>query len=136
MALAATLTLAAGMAAVDLPWTAIAAHADTYAPPTSEELSALRTCEASGDYGANTGNGYYGAYQFSSQTWWSLGYEGYANQAPPAVQDEAVIRLHASSGWQPWPGCSRSLGLSSRPAGSCRRGGGGRGRRLVATARA
>jgi hypothetical protein len=71
----------------------------------------LRQCESGGNYAANTGNGYYGAYQASHSTWG--GYAGYsdAHLAPPAVQDEWAKRLHAMRGWQPWPACSRKLGL-------------------------
>ncbi|MFN2609248.1 MAG: transglycosylase family protein [Acidimicrobiales bacterium] len=115
LAVAASLSLAAGLAVTDLSTAAIAA-ADTYAHPSADNLAALRDCEASGDYGAATDNGYYGAYQFSPETWWSLGYGGYPNQASPEVQDEAAIRLHASQGWAPWPACSRHLGLTSQSA--------------------
>lgn len=70
----------------------------------------LRRCEAGGDYRRNSGNGYYGAYQFSAATWRSLGYPGLPHQAPPAVQDEAARRLQQRSGWGQWPACSRRIG--------------------------
>ena len=76
-----------------------------------QTLAALRQCEASGDYTTRTGNGYYGAYQFSLSTWRSLGYEGYPSDAAPKVQDEAATRLQARDGWAQWPACSRRLGL-------------------------
>ena len=71
----------------------------------------LRQCESGGNYASNTGNGYYGAYQAKHSTWG--GYAGYsdAHLAPPAVQDEWARGLHALRGWQPWPACSRKLGL-------------------------
>ena len=71
----------------------------------------LRRCEAGGDYRRNSGNGYYGAYQFSAATWRSLGYPGLPHQAPPAVQDEAARRLQQRSGWGQWPACSRRIGV-------------------------
>lgn len=71
----------------------------------------LRKCESGGNYAANTGNGYYGAYQFSLSTWRSLGYGGYPHQASPATQDAAARRLQARSGWGQWPACARKLGL-------------------------
>jgi hypothetical protein len=77
----------------------------------SDAWSALRECEASGDYGLNDGSSYYGAYQFDLGTWQELGYDGYPNQASPAVQDEAARQLQSQRGWQPWPACSRKLGL-------------------------
>jgi hypothetical protein len=74
-------------------------------------LRRLRWCEASGNYGANTGNGYFGAYQFNYRTWVGMGYRGLPSSAPALVQDLAAVRLHASRGWQPWPSCSATLGL-------------------------
>ncbi len=72
----------------------------------------LRQCESGGNYQDNTGNGFYGAYQFTEQTWQSLGLSGLPSQASPAVQDDAAKRLQARDGWGPWPACSRKLGLS------------------------
>ncbi|MEA2685027.1 MAG: resuscitation-promoting factor RpfB [Actinomycetota bacterium] len=74
-------------------------------------FAALRDCESGGDYGINTGNGYYGAYQFSLSTWQSLGYGGYPHEASPATQDQAASELQALYGWGQWPGCSWYLGL-------------------------
>ena len=75
--------------------------------PSDAQLYRLRMCESGGNYRINTGNGYYGAYQFSLSTWRSLGYPGYPNQATPAVQDAAVRKLYARAGWSPWPVCGR-----------------------------
>jgi hypothetical protein len=77
-----------------------------------QPLRALRGCESGGNYATNTGNGYYGAYQFSLGTWRGMGYAGSAASSPAWQQDEAVLRLHARSGWSPWPGCARALGLT------------------------
>jgi hypothetical protein len=71
----------------------------------------LRDCESGDHYADDTGNGYYGAYQFSLGTWEGLGYSGLPSEASPAVQDEAARRLQARSGWGQWPACSRRLGL-------------------------
>jgi hypothetical protein len=73
--------------------------------------AALRDCESGGDYGINTGNGYYGAYQFALSTWEGLGYGGYPHEASPAVQDQAAAELQALYGWRQWPACSWYLGL-------------------------
>lgn len=72
-------------------------------------LARLRSCE--GSYTSNTGNGYYGAYQYDIATWGN--YKGYSNasQAPPSVQDEKAWLTYQARGWQPWPSCSRSQGL-------------------------
>jgi hypothetical protein len=71
----------------------------------------LRMCESGDDYSINTGNGYYGAYQFSLSTWYSLGYTGLPSNAPPYVQDAAAQKLQAEAGWGQWPACSAQLGL-------------------------
>ena len=59
-------------------------------------------CESSNNYSINTGNGYYGAYQFDLATWRSVGGSGYPNQASPAEQDARALILYRERGWQPW----------------------------------
>ncbi len=71
----------------------------------------LRECESGNNYRENTGNGYYGAYQFSEQTWQGLGFPGRPDLEPPAMQDAAAKKLQAESGWGAWPACSAELGL-------------------------
>ncbi len=82
------------------------------ATASSEDFARLRQCESGGNYAANTGNGFYGAYQFSLGTWGSLG-TGYGrpDAAPPAVQDDAARRLQQHAGWGQWPSCAARLGL-------------------------
>ncbi|MEX2014651.1 MAG: ubiquitin-like domain-containing protein [Candidatus Saccharimonadales bacterium] len=72
-------------------------------------LARLRSCE--GSYSSNTGNGYYGAYQFDIGTWGGYGGYSHAAEAPPAVQDQKAWETYQGRGWSPWPSCSRSLGL-------------------------
>jgi hypothetical protein len=72
----------------------------------------LRECESSDNYQANTGNGFYGAYQFSQSTWTDLGFPGRPDQEPPAMQDAAAQKDQAENGWGQWPACSAALGLS------------------------
>jgi hypothetical protein len=74
--------------------------------------ASLRRCESGGNYSDNTGNGYYGAYQFSLGTWRGLGFPGLPSAAAPAVQDRAAQELQARSGWGQWPSCSRQLRLT------------------------
>jgi hypothetical protein len=79
--------------------------------PTGDVWARLRRCESGGRYNINTGNGFYGAYQFHPRTWRGLGFPGLPHQAPPEMQDEAARKLQARSGWGQWPACSRRLGL-------------------------
>ena len=78
----------------------------------AQDLARLRECESGGDYQADTGNGYYGAYQFALSTWQGLGYSGLPSAASPATQDQAAMRLEQFAGWGQWPVCSAMLGLS------------------------
>jgi hypothetical protein len=85
----------------------------TAGPPSSlaADFAAIRRCEASDDYSLNTGNGYYGAYQFAYQTWIDLGESGLPSAAPPATQDAAAYKLYLRSGWSSWPACAVITGL-------------------------
>ncbi len=81
-------------------------------------LQKLRGCESGGNYQDNTGNGYYGAYQFSLGTWQSLGYSGLPSSAAPSTQDQAIIRNTLRSGGglaSQNPGCYYSTGISAFP---------------------
>jgi uncharacterized protein YabE (DUF348 family) len=82
---------------------------NTFSGDFAGALARLRSCE--GSYTSNTGNGYYGAYQYDISTW--ANYQGFANAslAPPDVQDEKAWLTYQKRGWQPWPSCSRSQGL-------------------------
>jgi hypothetical protein len=110
---AAPTLVAAGMtasfAAIDVAAMATSASASV----SESDLAKLRACESGGNYRTNTGNGYYGAYQFALSTWRGLGYSGRPDQASPATQDAAVRKLQARSGWGQWPACSRRYHLGS-----------------------
>jgi len=70
----------------------------------------LRQCESGDNYSANTGNGFYGAYQFGYSTWRSMGTEfAVASDAPPWVQDAEALRLYNMEGSSPWPNCGRYI---------------------------
>ena len=103
--------LAAARAATTLPASAPgpAPAAALLAPvpaATGEVWDCIRQLESGNNYASPGG----GAYQFLDSTWQSLGYSGTASQAPPAVQDEAAVRLQQRSGWSQWttaPLCGR-----------------------------
>jgi resuscitation-promoting factor RpfA len=87
------------------------------APASADVFSNIRACESGGNYSTNTGNGYYGAYQFTQGTWNSLGYSGLPSSASSATQDAAAAQLAARSGFGQWPVCG-SGGGSYTPAPS------------------
>lgn len=74
---------------------------------------AVGRCESGGNASINTGNGYFGLYQFDAQTWQGLGYSGTANQYSASVQTQAAERLYAERGSSPWPHCGRYLSGSA-----------------------
>ena len=71
-----------------------------------------------GAYSTNTGNGFYGAYQFNRNTWAGAisraGYPWLAFALPSNVeakyQDLAAIQLIRERGLQPWPTPARHCG--------------------------
>lgn len=81
------------------------------APATPENMMKLRFCESGGRYDRNSGNGYYGAYQYDIRTWANYGGYARADLAPAEVQDAKFLETYARRGWSPWPSCSRKLGL-------------------------
>ncbi|WP_330183568.1 DUF3235 domain-containing protein [Nocardia sp. NBC_01503] len=79
----------------------------------------LAQCEAGGNWGINTGNGFQGGLQFSPSTWTAHGggeYAPTANQASREQQITVAEKVLASQGWGAWPSCSSSLGLHSAPS--------------------
>lgn len=68
-------------------------------------LARIRQCESGGNYSTNTGNGFYGAYQFTQGTWESVGGSGSPASASPAEQDRRAQMLYDQRGNQPWPNC-------------------------------
>lgn len=68
-------------------------------------LARVRSCESGGNYSTNTGNGFYGAYQFMIGTWYSVGGKGLPHQASPLEQDYRAVLLLKRSGSSPWPVC-------------------------------
>jgi len=81
------------------------------ADPAPTAWAKLRMCESSGRYATNTGNGYYGAYQFDLPTWRSVGGAGRPDQAAPSEQDYRALYLYRMRGWQPWQ-CAGMLKLA------------------------
>lgn len=98
---------------------------NNYSGSLNEWLLALRTCEAGGAYDRNSGNGYYGAYQFLPSTWNSIASKIGRNdlvgvmphQASPADQDAMIIaNTNMTAGLSTQnPGCYSKLGLSNKP---------------------
>jgi Transglycosylase-like domain len=72
----------------------------------SPQLEAIAACESGGDPTAIGGGGLYrGKYQFSYETWASVGGTGDPAAAPEAEQDARAAALLARDGAGHWPVC-------------------------------
>lgn len=80
-----------------------AAAPANYAGGAGGWAAAVRQRESGGNYATNTGNGYYGAYQFDLGTWRSVGGSGLPSDASPAEQDMRAQMLYNQRGCSPWP---------------------------------
>jgi hypothetical protein len=94
-------------------WAAAARPAPAPAPAArgggaaSPTLEAIAACESGGNAAANTGNGFYGKYQFTQSTWQSVGGTGNPAAASEAEQNRRAAILYAREGASPWPVCGR-----------------------------
>lgn len=73
----------------------------------------LASCESSGNWNINTGNGFYGGVQFTQSTWEAFGgaaYAARADLATKAQQIEIATKVLDSQGPGAWPACSNSTG--------------------------
>jgi hypothetical protein len=102
--------------------TGIAAVAVTiplvFGPPVraaeGDQWDRLAHCESSGNWRANTGNGYYGGLQFSHRTWTAFGGGAYASTANNATRLQQIAiaeKVRHAQGWKAWPACSRRAGV-------------------------
>lgn len=73
--------------------------------PYRSWLASTRSCESGGNYRANTGNGFYGAYQFMVGTWATVGGSGLPSDASPLEQDYRAVLLMLRDGRGQWPVC-------------------------------
>lgn len=71
----------------------------------SMNWDAVAQCESGGNWGANTGNGFYGGLQFKPATWSSNGGVGSPASASRAEQIRVAENVLASQGAKAWPTC-------------------------------
>lgn len=80
-------------------------HVSRLQPATPPYLQAIAACESGGNPSTDTGNGFYGKYQFTQATWQSMGGSGNPAAASEAEQDRRAAMLYARAGSSPWPVC-------------------------------
>jgi hypothetical protein len=79
---------------------------------TDGEWDQVARCESGGNWGINTGNGYFGGVQFNSGTWASHGGGEYAPSAQLATKEQQIAvaeRVLATQGRGAWPVCGTGL---------------------------
>lgn len=79
--------------------------------PADSVWASMASCESGGDWGVDSGNGYYGGLQFSEDSWRNVGGDGLPHEHPPDHQIAMAERLLSRQGWAAWPACARRLGL-------------------------
>jgi peptidoglycan hydrolase CwlO-like protein len=79
---------------------------------SNADWDAIAMCEASGNWAANTGNGYWGGLQFHPSTWYAYGGGHFDGHGPfPYGRSEQIVvgeKVLASQGPGAWPNCYRS----------------------------
>ena len=77
-----------------------------------ETWDALASCESTGNWDINTGNGFYGGVQFNQTTWEAYGGLRYAPRADLATREEQIaiaMATRGQQGWGAWPVCGARL---------------------------
>ncbi|MDQ4116859.1 MAG: transglycosylase family protein [Actinomycetota bacterium] len=85
------------------------------APSANKEATwdKLAHCESTGNWQADTGNGFRGGLQFTPSTWKRFGgteFAPTADQASREQQIEVAKRVQQEQGWKAWPACTKKLG--------------------------
>jgi murein DD-endopeptidase MepM/ murein hydrolase activator NlpD len=103
---------------VPLTMTATAQSASAASLETWDKVAA---CESSGDWTANTNNGFYGGLQFTADTWKEFDGHDYAAQAHLATKEQQIAvaeKVLAEQGPGAWPVCSVRAGLTADKPGT------------------
>lgn len=94
----------------------VAAPIAIAAPANAADWDKLAQCESSGNWSANTGNGFSGGLQFTPSTWAAYGGTQYASNAKDASREEQIAvaeKVLASQGSGAWPGCTAKTSWTS-----------------------
>jgi hypothetical protein len=98
-------TIAASTALVTAPLALSAAPANA----AGGDWDAVAQCESGGDWGADTGNGYYGGLQISAGTWNAHGGSGLPHNNSRDAQIQVAESILNSQGAGAWPTCGQYL---------------------------
>ncbi|QCQ91316.1 transglycosylase family protein [Rhodococcus sp. SGAir0479] len=98
-------TAAAATALVAAPLTMTTSVANA----ASGDWDSVAQCESGGNWGTNTGNGYYGGLQISADTWNAHGGNGLPHNTSREAQIQVAESILASQGSGAWPTCGQYL---------------------------
>ena len=91
---------------VGAPLTAFAAPASAAG---THNWDGVAQCESSGNWAANTGNGFFGGLQFTMSTWHAFGGSGSPVDASKSEQVRVAENVLAGQGVGAWPVCGARL---------------------------
>lgn len=85
------------------------------APSVQKEATwdKLAHCESTGDWQADTGNGFRGGLQFTPSTWKRFGGTEHAPTPDQATREQQIAvakKVQDEQGWKAWPACTKKLG--------------------------
>ncbi|WP_216898033.1 transglycosylase family protein [Nocardia alni] len=98
-----------GLAAMALVAIPFSLSGTANASAASPNWDAVAQCESSGNWGADTGNGFYGGLQFTQSTWNSYGGSGSPANASRAEQIRVANNVLAGQGPGAWPVCGSNM---------------------------
>lgn len=104
------------VAAAPLGVAGTAMAAPSSSAPSAEKSATwdkLAHCESTGNWDANTGNGFKGGLQFTQSSWKRFGGKQYAPSADQATREqqiEVAKEVKKEQGWKAWPACTKKLG--------------------------
>lgn len=87
------------------------------ASAAGHDWSGVANCESSGNWAANTGNGFYGGLQFTQSTWNAYGGSGNAANASQSEQIRVAENVLAGQGVGAWPVCGKHLTTGTTTGG-------------------
>jgi LysM repeat protein len=113
--------LALGLTAAGVAGTAALLGPASPAQASSVNWDAIAQCESGGNWGINTGNGFYGGLQFTRGTWKAYGGTKYASTANKASRSEQIAiaeKVLRGQGIGAWPVCGKKAGSSKHHKGT------------------
>ncbi|MBC3193013.1 transglycosylase family protein [Pseudonocardia sp. C8] len=101
------------MAAAPLGIVGTASAASAPSVNSTATWDKLAHCESTGQWDADTGNGFKGGLQFTPSTWEEFGGTQFAPSADQASKSEQIAiakKVQKAQGWKAWPACTKKLG--------------------------